>query len=55
MEGLPGGGSELIISNYRSCCNLLMAVKRDEFDVFSTVNHSIELFHQPTLMHKFIR
>ena len=54
MEGLPGGGSELIISNYRSCCNLLMAVKRDEFDVFSTVNHSIELFHQPTLMHNFL-
>ena len=23
------------------------------FDVFSTVHHSIELFHQPTLMHNF--
>ena len=24
------------------------------FDVFSTVRHSIELFHQPTLMHNFL-
>ena len=24
------------------------------FDVFSTVHHSIELFHQPTLMHNFL-
>ena len=24
------------------------------FDVFSTVLHSIELFHQPTLMHNFL-
>ena len=24
------------------------------FDVFSTVHHSIELFHQPTLMYNFI-
>ena len=24
-----------------------------EFDVFLTVHHSIELFHQPTLMHNF--
>ena len=24
------------------------------FDVFSTVHHSIELFHQPTLMHSFL-
>ena len=23
------------------------------FDIFSTVHHSIELFHQPTLMHSF--
>ena len=25
-----------------------------EYDVFSTVHHSIELFHQPTLMHCFL-
>ena len=25
-----------------------------KFDVFSTVHHSIELFHQPTLMHNFL-
>ena len=25
-----------------------------QFDVFSTVHHSIELFHQPTLMHNFL-
>ena len=25
-----------------------------EFDVFSTVHHSIELFHQPTLMHNYL-
>ena len=25
----------------------------DKSDVFSTVHHSIELFHQPTLMHNF--
>jgi len=25
-----------------------------KFDVFSTVHHSIELFHQPTLMHTSI-
>ena len=25
-----------------------------EFDVFSTVHHSIELFHQPILMHNFL-
>ena len=25
-----------------------------QFDVFSTVHHSIELFHQPTLMHHFL-
>ena len=24
------------------------------FDVFSTVHHSIELFHQPPLMHNFL-
>ena len=24
------------------------------FDVFSTVHHSMELFHQPTLMHNFL-
>ena len=24
------------------------------FDVFSTVHYSIELFHQPTLMHNFL-
>jgi len=24
------------------------------FDVFSTVHHNIELFHQPTLMHNFL-
>ena len=24
------------------------------FDVFSTVHHSIELFHQPTLLHSFL-
>ena len=24
------------------------------FDVFPTVHHSIELFHQPTLMHNFL-
>ena len=24
------------------------------FDVLSTVHHSIELFHQPTLMHNFL-
>ena len=27
---------------------------KSEFDVFSTVHHSIELFHQPTLMHNFL-
>ena len=25
-----------------------------EFDVFSTVHHSRELFHQPTLIHNFL-
>jgi len=28
--------------------------KIQKFDVFSTVHHSIELFHQPTLMHNFL-
>ena len=27
---------------------------RELFDVFLTVHHSIELFHQPTLMHNFL-
>ena len=26
----------------------------EDFDVFLTVHHSIELFHQPTLMHNFL-
>ena len=25
-----------------------------QFDVFSTVHHSIELYHQPTVMHNFL-
>ena len=29
-------------------------VKTQLFDVFSTVHHSIELFHQPNLMHNFL-
>ena len=28
--------------------------RRQYIDVFSTVHHSIELFHQPTLMHNFL-
>ena len=27
---------------------------RTKFDVFLTVHHSTELFHQPTLMHNFL-
>ena len=29
-------------------------LKHTPFDVFSTVHHSRELFHQPTLMHNFL-
>ena len=32
----------------------LILIKFHNFDVFSTVHHSIELFHQPTLMHNFL-
>ena len=35
----------------RSSCGVNKCCK---FDVFSTVHHRIELFHQPTLMHNFL-
>ena len=35
---------------FQAKCLLLLQY----FDVFSTVHHSIELFHQPTLMHNFL-
>jgi hypothetical protein len=30
-EDLLGGSFELVISNYKSCCNLLMSVTPDEY------------------------
>ena len=33
---------------------IFIRTKFSKLDVFSTVHHSIELFHQPTLMHNFL-
>ena len=39
---------------FSTCLLLFLFIKNLWVDVFSTVHHSIELFHQPTLMHNFL-
>ena len=40
---------------FSRCCQSTLVYRHfQQFDVFSTVHHSIELFHQPNLMHNFL-
>ena len=45
------GKKSLNFSEHKN--NFIWSLNR-QFDVFSTVHHSIELFHQPTLMHNIL-
>ena len=53
MSSYPTFWSWILIFSSHQCPDLQSGLFT-YFDVFSTVHHSIELFHQPTLMHNFL-